>query len=363
MNTSLNEIYTWIEENQGTLGDKVTPIVTVTQPTGTTSSSPTYYQSDSTISYTVSGTATDNSGIAKVMVNNSVGTISGSNWSCALSLATNTTHTITISITDNAGNIETVTRYIRVEAYYQYAARISGATVQSSLSNTLTNSTVCTAIAGNSTARSTMKSKYSSNMKSYIDSNWNEGLNLLNFKCNLKCYLYHAGNLCSSVSGGWGYGRLNDSGSCTVTLDGSEYMYMTASSSSWSASNMYVNGTNLASGGGCLYTNNKITGYGTVSSKFKITCGTTTYNVGGGWAFGMVNTVKSQKPDAAMTVKTALHGSSASGSTVIDHSSSALSVTLTSSNSGYISILTSPRRQAGGGGDTYKVYVYSVWLE
>ena len=154
----------------------------------------------------MSGTASDDSGISKVTVNGNQASLSGSSWSYTLtSLATNTTHTITIVATDGAGNTNSAVRYLRVEAFYQYSARISGTTVQSSLANTLTNSTVCAAIANNSTARSTMKTKYSSTMVSYIDSNFNDGLNTLNFQCSLKCYLFKAGNECTGVTGGWSY--------------------------------------------------------------------------------------------------------------------------------------------------------------
>jgi hypothetical protein len=40
-----------------------------------------------------------------------------------------------------------VNRYLRIEAYYQQAARTAGATVQSSLDATLKSSSVCNSIA------------------------------------------------------------------------------------------------------------------------------------------------------------------------------------------------------------------------
>ena len=40
-------------------------------------------------------------------------------------------------------------------------------------------------------------------MTSYIDSNFNDGLNLLNYKCGIRCYVYKNGNECSNISGGW----------------------------------------------------------------------------------------------------------------------------------------------------------------
>ena len=161
--------------------------------TGTTSSSPTYYQSDAAATYTVSGTVSDDSEVSSVTVNGTAATISGTSFSASISLATNTDHTITIVGTDNSGNTTTETRYVRVEAYYQQAARLAGTTVQTSLANTLTNSDVCTAIAGNSTAYGIMKTNYSNDMISYIASNYNTGLNQLNYVCNLKHYLFKDG--------------------------------------------------------------------------------------------------------------------------------------------------------------------------
>lgn len=72
-----------------------------------------------------------------------------------------------------------------------------------SLEDALADSTICTALAGNAEAYGIMKTNYSSEMTAAIDSNWNEGLNLLNYACKLKCYLYKAGNTCDAVSGGW----------------------------------------------------------------------------------------------------------------------------------------------------------------
>ncbi len=185
--------------------DSAAPSLAVTAPTGTSSGAPTYYQSDAAVSYTVSGTVSDASGIKSVTVNGSAASVSSGKWTKALSLATNTTHTITVVATDNAGRTATVTRYIRVEAYYNYAARIAGTTPQASLDATLRNSTVCQAIAGNSTARSTMNSRYLSTIVSYIQNEfyWNAGLNYLSYVLGKRFYVYHKGNTCDIISGGW----------------------------------------------------------------------------------------------------------------------------------------------------------------
>ena len=109
MNTSLNEVYTWLEENQGTLSDTISPALSIAQPTGTTSSNPTYTESTT---YTVSGTVTDNSSIAKVTVNGEGATINGAGWSKSITVTAGTTTTITVVATDNAGNSITLVRYL-----------------------------------------------------------------------------------------------------------------------------------------------------------------------------------------------------------------------------------------------------------
>ena len=93
--------------------DSAVPSLTVSAPTGTGSSSPTYTTSSS---YTVSGTVSDASGIKSVTVNGSAASISGSNWSKSLSLASGTVTTVTVVATDNAGRTSTVTRYVKYEA-------------------------------------------------------------------------------------------------------------------------------------------------------------------------------------------------------------------------------------------------------
>lgn len=102
--------------------DSSAPALTITAPTGTSSSSPTYTNQNATFTYTVTGTVSDSSGIRSILVNNQSATLSGSNWSCNLSLATNTTHTITVVATDNAGRTTTLTRYLRAYATVTYAS-------------------------------------------------------------------------------------------------------------------------------------------------------------------------------------------------------------------------------------------------
>ena len=86
---------------------------------------------------------------------------------------------------------------------YNEALALVGIDKVDTLEAVLTNSDYCTALAGNADAYAIMKDNYSADMTTAIDSGWNDGLNLLNYKCKLKCYLYKAGNTCDGVSGGW----------------------------------------------------------------------------------------------------------------------------------------------------------------
>lgn len=68
-----------------------------------------------------------------------------------------------------------------------------------------------------------MKSYYKNDMISYITNAFSDGLNRLNYVCNLKCYLYHKGSVCSNITGGWAASKgssLNDNGNLTITKDG-----------------------------------------------------------------------------------------------------------------------------------------------
>ena len=109
----MDSIYTWIDNNRGTLGDTIPPTLTITAPTATTSGSPTYTTSSN---YTVSGTASDDSGISSVTVNGTAAELNGNNWSLVISLNGDTTTTLTIVATDGAGNKSTATRYVRYDA-------------------------------------------------------------------------------------------------------------------------------------------------------------------------------------------------------------------------------------------------------
>ena len=96
--------------------DSTAPSLTV-DIAGTSSNSPTYVQSDSALDYTVTGTVSDaDSGVKSVTANGVAATINADGtWRAVLpGLATNTTHTITVTAVDNAGNEVTVNRYLRV---------------------------------------------------------------------------------------------------------------------------------------------------------------------------------------------------------------------------------------------------------
>lgn len=92
------------------------PVLTVTAPTGTSSSSPTY---TTATSYTVKGTFTTNGTVTSVTVNGNAATISGNSFSYKLSSITGNKATkITIIATDNYGNTTTVVRYLYRRANY-----------------------------------------------------------------------------------------------------------------------------------------------------------------------------------------------------------------------------------------------------
>ena len=90
-------------------------------------------------------------------------------------------------------------------AAFNEALELVGIDKVKSISDVLSNSDYCTALAGNAEAVEIMKANYSVDMVTAIDSKWNEGLNLLNYKCGLKTYLYHAGNECRGITGGFVY--------------------------------------------------------------------------------------------------------------------------------------------------------------
>ena len=73
-------------------------------------------------------------------------------------------------------------------APYNQAMKLAGQGTAASLSAVLTNSDYCKAISNNATATKIMKENYSSDITTAIDSNWNEGLNLLAHNCKLKFY-------------------------------------------------------------------------------------------------------------------------------------------------------------------------------
>ena len=99
--------------------DNIKPVLTITAPTGMSAAAPTYVQSDTAVSYTVTGTVTDaESGVKSVTVNDVPAEVAADgSWSATLTeLATNTTHKIIVVATDNAGNTNVVARYLRVAA-------------------------------------------------------------------------------------------------------------------------------------------------------------------------------------------------------------------------------------------------------
>lgn len=68
------------------------------------------------------------------------------------------------------------------------------------LDDVLSNTAVCNALAGNAEAYGIMKANYSGEMTSAIDSNFNAGLSLLNYKCGLKCAIYKNGTFMTGAN-------------------------------------------------------------------------------------------------------------------------------------------------------------------
>ncbi len=121
--------------------DTGAPNLTVTAPTSTNSSSPTYTTS---ASYAIKGTVSDETGIRSVTVNGNAATLSGNNWSYNLGITANKTTTVTIVATDRAGKTTTQTRYL----FYDSAAPSLSVTAPNT---TLTSATATYAVAGTTT--------------------------------------------------------------------------------------------------------------------------------------------------------------------------------------------------------------------
>ena len=139
-------VYVWYRDLSGNeseyVSDTITydsgnPTLTVTAPTGTTSSSPTYVKNSS---YTVSGTATDNNGIESVTVNGTKVTL-GTNgtFSLNLTLTEGVVTTVTVIAKDKAGKSTTVTRYVSydISAPTNNSIRINNSEYTNSTSVTL----------------------------------------------------------------------------------------------------------------------------------------------------------------------------------------------------------------------------------
>lgn len=171
--------------------DNEGPSLVVNFPSGSSASSPTYYQADAATNYTVSGIVTDAGGVASVTVNGAAATINGDAWSCVLNFATNTTHTVTVVAKDMEGNATTVVKYLRVEGYYQQASRIAGTVLCDSLVATLSNTTAVNAFLNSAEARNLLKSKYTNEMNSLITTNFNADFNYLNYTMALKAYVIY----------------------------------------------------------------------------------------------------------------------------------------------------------------------------
>ena len=102
-------------ENLKDFLDSTPPVVTISAPTGTLSTEPTYSTSSS---YTVTGTVIDvDTGVAAVYVNNQLATLNGNNWSYSLTLTANSVTKISVVAMDNSGNSSAeMVRYVAYDS-------------------------------------------------------------------------------------------------------------------------------------------------------------------------------------------------------------------------------------------------------
>lgn len=110
-----------------------------------------------------------------------------------------------------------------------------------SLDAVLASSEMCTALAGNAEAYGIMKNNYSSEMTAAIDSNFSDGLNLLNYKCKLKTYLFKNGNVCSNITGGFKW-QNPDSTECAVVDNKLRLSKYSGDSHLWSNNKITMDG-------------------------------------------------------------------------------------------------------------------------
>lgn len=74
-----------------------------------------------------------------------------------------------------------------------------------------------------------LNNKYKEEISSLLEDNWNEKLNTIAYWCETNCWLYHTGNFCNGITGGWGYTeKLINYGQSSINLNNSEYMEINA---------------------------------------------------------------------------------------------------------------------------------------
>lgn len=90
-----------------------------------------------------------------------------------------------------------------METYFNQALRIVGHAPMGSIDAILLDPNLCNILAQNATAFGIFEAHYKSQLSAYIDSNFNDSLNLLCFLSKAKAYLYRDGNQCTYITGGW----------------------------------------------------------------------------------------------------------------------------------------------------------------
>lgn len=125
---------------------------------------------------------------------------------------------------------------------YNEALAIAGVNVEvDSLNDVLNNATYCKKIAASPAATKIMKTNYAAVMNSYIDTNFNSGLNQLNFTCGLKCAVFNRGVFLDGVTfvRGAYYGVDTNNKNVQVTA-GSDYYLINASAGSSKGANGWM---------------------------------------------------------------------------------------------------------------------------
>lgn len=84
-------------------------------------------------------------------------------------------------------------------------------------------------------------SQYKEEIANILESSWTEKLNTIAFWSETDCWLYHEGNFCIDITGGWGYtDTLTNYNKSTININGSTYMEINANNGTTQAGSIYT---------------------------------------------------------------------------------------------------------------------------